>query len=156
MKGFARSVTAKEVRYLAKITGRLFLINLTELLEAVRRPFDLMVDLRDHGLYEMLRLPYSGRHSDTRCMVMTPSFYDEALRGKYLTLNEETGRFVENLLYEVAKDPNYIGRTIRRFPIEPDFRGLAGHLNRNYGGRKEIFKRRMRGAMRVVIPWLHV
>jgi hypothetical protein len=155
-QGLAQSRVAAEVRYLTKITGRLYLMNVTQLLGAVRRPFEFMVDLRDHGLYEMVGSKNCGRFSDTRCVVTTPAFYDEALRGKYVTLNEEKGRFIENLLYDVAKDPKFMGRTIRRFPVEPDFRGVAGHLNKNYGSLKETVKRRLRAGLRVVAPWLYV
>jgi hypothetical protein len=155
-QGLAASKLAVGARYLAKLTGRNYLTNLTRILESPRQSFGLFCDIRDHGIFEMLRIPACGRHCDTRFFVFTPEFYDVYLRGQYRRLNDGQGYMVENLLYELAKDPRCAGQVIRRFPMEPDFRGLAGHLGKDYGSRREVLKRRVRGLARRLTPWLHI
>jgi hypothetical protein len=155
-EGLSRSQLAAKAPYIAKITGRIYVDNLTQVLKSVRKPFEFMVDLRDHGLYEMLRLPASGRYGDSRLFVVSLRFYNEVLRGKYTQLDEGNQKFIETLLYNVAKDPCYASRTIRRFPVEAFYRGLAGHLNKQYDSPREHLKRSLRGSLRRLAPWLHV
>lgn len=158
-RGLERSKLAAGSRFIAKLTGRNYLMNLSAMLDSMRRarrPFDMWVDLRDHGIYETLGVNACGRHADSRFVVFSPAFYDEWLRGRYEKLNDSTGYMVENLLYDVAKHPDNRDRVVRRFRLEPNYRGLAGHLNKDYSSPKELLKRRIRGTMRRVAPWLHV
>jgi hypothetical protein len=155
-KGLEQSPMARGASYIAKLTGRNYLTNLTDIVERVKRPFGLLCDLRDHPIYDLLRIKACGHHSDTRFLVFTPDFYERNIRGTYVKCNEAAGYFAENLIYDVAKDPALAGEVIRRFPIEPDFRGLAGHWNKDYGSRRERLKRAMRGTTRRVAPWLHI
>ena len=155
-EGLAQSQLVGKAPYIAKITGRIYVDNVTRLLRSVRRPFDFMVDLRDHGLYDMLGLNWCGRSGDARFFVSSVRFYDEVLRGKYAILNEGNHKFIERLLYDIAKDPRYADRTLRRFPVEAHYRGLAGHLDKQYDSSRERLKRGLRGSLRRLAPWLHV
>ena len=65
----ALSASRFETRYLAKLTGRQRLANLTGLLEKLPADFAVCVDLRDHGLYERFGYPGAGRYCDTRFFV---------------------------------------------------------------------------------------
>jgi hypothetical protein len=155
-RGFTASRLARDAHYLGKLTGRNFLMNLTQILARVREPFDLLCDMRDHGIYEMLGLPYCGRHADTRLLIFSHTFYDKEIRGRYVELNEGKGFFAENLIYRLAKHPPAGAIVLPRFPREPDFRGLAGHWSKDYGSAREVLKRKLRGATRRVAPWLHI
>jgi hypothetical protein len=154
-QSFDRSPMLRHASFIAKLTGRNYLMNLTRILQKTRRPFEMMCDLRDHGLYELLRLTWNGRHADTRFIVMTPRFFETRFRGAYQTLDESKGILIEDLFYKVAKDPANRDVVIRRLPIEPVYRGMAGHLHKDYGGWRERLKCRVRGMGRVIVPWFH-
>ena len=154
--GLAQSQLVKRGRYFAKMTGRNRLLNMTRLLERLAAPFDFACDLRDHSIYEWLGLPWTGRKGESRFFVMTLAFYDQFFRGRYNEMNEHAGRFIEDLIYRVAKAPNHRDRILRRFPIEPAFRGKAGNLLKDYGGPRERLRCALRAVLRRVVPWLHV
>jgi hypothetical protein len=155
-RAFDESRLISEAKYVAKLTGRNYLLNATDIINKTRRPFGMLCDLRDHGIYEMLGLTWNARHCDTRFIVLTPDFYRRNVYGKYKDLDESSGRSAEVLFYQIAKDPAHKERVVRRFPIEPVFRGLAGHWNKDYGGRRERMKCAIRGAVRKVAPWFHI
>lgn len=155
-RGLEQSELARDARYLAKLTGRNYLLNLTQILERVRRDFQLLCDLRDHPLYEWLRIPACGRHADTRFIVFTPELYNRHVRGQYVRCSEALGFHAENLFYEIAKNPTLASEVIPRFAVEPQYRGIAGHLNKDYGGPRERLKQVIRGAGRRIAPWLRI
>jgi hypothetical protein len=155
-KAFDQSRLIAGAKFVGKLTGRNYLLNLSKILEKTSRPFEMLCDLRDHGIYEMLRIPYNGRHCDTRFLVFTPEFYRRNVYGRYREVDESVDKLVEYLFYRIAKDPANRSSVIRRLPVEPSYRGLAGHWNKDYGSRRERMKCLIRGTMRKVAPWLHI
>jgi hypothetical protein len=155
-RGLEQSQLARDAGYLAKLTGRNYLLNLTQILERTRQSFQFMCDLRDHPLYEWLHIQACGRHADTRFLTFTPQFYDRHVRGQYVRCDESKGFFAENLFYEIAKNPALASVVIPRFPVEPQFRGVAGHLNKNYGSGRDRLKQVIRGTGRKIMPWLRI
>jgi len=160
-RAMASSALAREARYVAKLTGRNYLLNLTTLLERAPESFELLCDLRDHPFFEWLGRPDSGRRCDTRFLVFTPWFYDTFVRGKYVLLNETAGFFIEGLFYHIAKNSFVRARVVHRLPVEPEYAGIAGHLNpdgtvRDYGSRGIVMKRRLRAVARRLAPWLYI
>jgi hypothetical protein len=137
------------------VTGRLFITNLSQVLEKIRGNLELQCDLRDHPLYEWLLLPYCGRQCDTRLIVFTPSFFETHL--KHLIAGHEHGEFcIEHEFYRTIKLLDD-GKKIRcRFPVEAIYSGLAGHNGKNYSGKKELFKQTVRGLCRKICPWLRI
>jgi hypothetical protein len=152
----AESNLVRSSAYVAKITGRNYLLNMTRLIERASTPFDLYADLRDHGLYELIGSKNCGRRGESRFFVLTPAFYDQHFRGKYATLDESRGVFLEDLIYNVVKQNIASARVIPRFPVEPDFRGIAGHLNKDYGSARERAKCAVRAVARKLTPWLWI
>lgn len=154
--GLSESKLVKRGRYFAKLTGRNRLLNITRLLERLETPFDFACDLRDHSIYERLGLRWAGRKGESRFFVMTVSYYDQFFRGRYREMSEQTGMYIEDLIYQCAKGPNPGQVVLRRFPVEPMFRGIAGHWGKDYGGPGERLKCSLRAALRRLTPWLHV
>lgn len=150
------SALVRRARYVAKLTGRNFCLNLTRVLESMPRPVDFYCDLRDHNFYGWMGSQSCGHHAESRVYLFTPAFFRECLDGKSALLDDSKGYMIENLLYDVAKDPRNARRVIRRFLIEPEFRGTAGHRNKDYGSPREVLKRRVRGMTRRLAPWLHI
>ena len=150
-----RSRLAKETRYVAKVTGRLLITNLSQLLERVSGPLELQCDLRDHPVYEWLRLPYCGRQCDTRLIVFTPIFFAKHL--EHLIAGHEQGEFcIEHKFYHTIKPIDDGKNIVCRFPIEAIYSGLAGHKGKNYSGVMEIFKQTVRGLCRKTCPWFRI
>jgi hypothetical protein len=145
----------RNTRYFAKITGRQYLLNLTRLLSTTPKSFEFCADLRDHPFYEWMRNGYCGRHGDARFFISTTQFYREHFLNQYSTVDEGNGIMLENLIYRVVKST--LGRDVcGRFRVEPDYRGIAGHLNKNYGGSRERAKRLVRAGVRRLAPWLWI
>ncbi len=141
--------------YVAKMTGRIFLINMDKLLDRIAPSVDISCDLRDHAFYELLGLPFCGRYCDTRFIVFRPDFFMEHLRG--LASDHRHGNFgLEVNYYKVIKPLEVSDKVSCRFQIEPRFRGLAGHGNKNYSGAKEIAKQTARGITRRFFPGLRI
>lgn len=155
-KGIEQSKLAREVVYLAKLTGRTPLLNLTEMVQSIRRHFDLVCDIQDHPLYEWLRKPATGRKADTRFFLFRLRFWDKYLRGHLDELDERRGEYIEGFFYRIATR-QHTGEAIQnRFAVEPAFAGRAGHGTKDYSSRGERRKRMIRNVLRRIAPWLKV
>ncbi|HEY1686157.1 MAG TPA: hypothetical protein VGG19_15430 [Tepidisphaeraceae bacterium] len=143
-------------KYIAKITGRAIIPNLTRLLESAPEGVNFYGDLRDHRLYKLLGTGLCGQHGESRVFLTTPQFYNENFRDKYVLMNEDKGIFLENLIYDVVKKSLDGKRVVGRFRIEPDFQGIAGHAGKDYSSTRETFKRKIRALVRITIPWLWI
>lgn len=143
---------AAGARYLAKLTGRQRLANLTALLERLPADFAVCVDLRDHGIYERFGFPAAGRYCDTRFFVASRDFFDARLRRVYLR-EPEAGEFnLEDAYYRAVKAVDGTPGVLCRFPLEPRYRGLAGHWHKDYGGLRERAKQSLRAVARRLLP----
>ena len=159
-KTLERSSLAKRNKYIGKMTGRNLLMNLTPLLESIDSDFEFYCDIRDHNFYQLLGMADCGHHCDSRFFIFTNSFYDKYLKGSHAACSVGNGYLIEGLLFDLVKTTAPTEPIIKRFDIEPDFRGTAGHFIRNkakdYGGSREIIKRRIRSCSRRIAPWLHI
>jgi hypothetical protein len=159
-KALHASQLAKSSKYIGKMTGRNLLLNMTKVLEKIPRDFELFCDIRDHNFYQLLGMSDCGHHCDSRFFVFTHQFHELHLRGAYSLLPFENGYTIEGLLYDLVKAHEDSEPIIKRFRVEPEYRGSAGHFMKNklkdYGSSKEMVKRRIRSCSRRVAPWLHI
>ncbi|AMM25146.1 hypothetical protein [Variovorax sp. PAMC 28711] len=155
-RGIERSTLAKESVYLAKLTGRLPLTNLTALVQSVTRHFDLLCDVKDHPINEWLRRPVTGRRADTRFFMFRLRFWDKYVRGHLDEFDERRGEFVEWFFYRLATRRGTGEVMLNRLPREPVFEGLAGHGSKDYSSSAEKKKRMIRDIVRRAVPWLKV
>jgi hypothetical protein len=159
-QALGHSRLASEATYVGKMTGRNLLVNLSALLRSVRCEFDLYCDIRDHNFYQLLGMPDCGHHCDSRFFVFSHSYYNQYLKSNHFSSLTKSGHFIERLLFDLVKATENHKKVIKRFDIEPDFRGSAGHFikNRpkNYGSQREVLKRRIRACSRRVAPWLYI
>jgi hypothetical protein len=153
-RALSASRLAGQSRYIGKLTGRQRVANLTALLSRLPKGFAFVCDLRDHGLYERLGLPGAGRWCDTRFFVFAQPFFDRTLRGLYR--QPTGGEFNLEDAYYRAVHPLEGPDVICRFPVEPSYRGFAGHWNKNYGGLRSRAKQAVRGALRFALPRLRL
>jgi hypothetical protein len=154
-RALAASRLAATVRHVAKLTGRQRILNLTRLLERAPHDFELLCDLRDHGLYERFGLPAAGRYCDTRFFVFTLPFFDAHLRQLYR--GPHSGEFnLEAAYYTAIKALEPRPGVICRFPVEPCYRGRAGHWHKDYGSLPSRGKQSLRAAARLLFPKLRL
>jgi hypothetical protein len=154
-RALAASRLAGTVRHVGKLTGRQRVLNLTKLLERAPGDFELLCDLRDHSLYERLGWASAGRWCDTRFFVFTRPFFDAHLR----RLHEQPadGEFnLEAAYYLAVKALEGEPGVVCRFPVEPRYRGRAGHWHKNYGSLRSRAKQSLRAASRFLLPRLRL
>lgn len=159
-KVLEESRLTRTAKYVGKMTGRNLLLNLTELLRRVPRDFELFCDIRDHNFYQLLRMPDCGHHCDSRFFVFTTSFFERHLLPIYETASFAEGYPIESILYDLVKSCEKTEPIVKRFSLEPEYAGTAGHYIKNkakdYGSTSEVLKRRIRSYSRRVTPWLHI
>lgn len=157
-KGIAKSTILNSVTHIGKITGRICLLNLTQLLQSVKDPYDCFCDYKDQGwrLRKLWGEKQVGPHCDTRFFVFSRDFYDQYLK-KLHQKHRRGGFCIEEQVYKALKQSEVERKIISRFPIEPDFRGIAGHFRgKNYESPQERTKFVVRSLTRKVVPWVHL
>jgi hypothetical protein len=153
---FAESRLISRSRYVAKVTGRIILKNLTKMLKTAPEPLDFYTDLRDHHLYDWLGVKATAQHGESRFFVLTPQFYESHFRGKYALMKENGGMFMETFIFNTVKESMPQGKIFGRFRREPQYRGIAGHHGKSYSTPREWCKQSVRGVARRVVPWLWI
>jgi len=147
-------------KYVGKMTGRNLLLNLTDLLERAHRDFELFCDIRDHNFYQLLRMPDCGHHCDSRFFAFTRGFFERHFLPIYTSASFADGYPIESILYDLVKSCENSEPIVKRFSVEPEYAGAAGHFiknkAKNYSSTSEVLKRRIRSCSRRVTPWLHI
>ena len=158
-QGFKQSELIQKANCVAKITGRIKLLNLTEILESVSGSYDCLYDIKDQGwvikkylFQETTASPYV----DTRFLVFKKEFYLKYFQP--LLYNHQNGCFyMESKIYQGIQSAKPDQKLIERFPIEPEFYGIAGHFQgKDYNSPVEKFKFNIRFLGRKVAPWIHL
>lgn len=150
-----QSELIQQAKFIVKVTGKLIIPNLSKLLKQMNSSIELLCDFRDHPFYEWLQLPKNGRYCDTRLIIFTPEFFEKNL--EKLNNNHTHGEFcIEHEFYQIIKPFDDGKKVICRFPIEAQYRGIAGHYAKNYSGWKELCKQTIRNFFRKVCPWLRI
>ena len=151
-RALAGSRLVRDVRWIVKMTGRQRVLNMTRLLERAPAGFEILCDLRDHGLFERFGIPAAGRYCDTRFFAVTPRFFDAHLRRLYLEPSPGGEYNLEDSYYHAVKAMEHLPGVVCRFPVEPRYRGPAGHWNKDYGSAREQLKQAVRAVGRRLLP----
>jgi hypothetical protein len=156
-KAMELSELLKETTYIAKLSGRIILMNLNDILAEASAPFDFLCDMKDHGIYNFFHIPKSGRYIDTRFFIFTRYFYGKYLKGLYKIANEGRPSIsLEGEVYNAAKKAMGQEKMICRFSVEPIFAGRAGHMSKDYDSAPNKLKRITRSIIRKVFPKLYI
>jgi hypothetical protein len=153
-RALGQSTLLATTPYFAKMTGRHCLRNLTDIVEKTTPGFDLLCDLRDHGIYEMIGSSRCGRHFDTRFFVASRALYDRHFRKAYES-HRSGGYSIEGEFYRITKRIEHSERVVCRFPVEPIYSGLSGH-GKSYDSLPERSKRLVRSLTRRAMPGLRI
>lgn len=138
-----------------KATGRILLRNISSLVQRIDPTSSGHFDVRDHDLYERLRLRASAHHADTRFFVVSQALFSAHFRHLHLAHGSGTFSIEANYLKAIRRAQSD-GWSVRdRFAIEPVYGGTAGH-GKNYDALPERTKRFVRGSLRRVWPSLKI
>ncbi|UCG34596.1 MAG: hypothetical protein JSW17_03590 [Candidatus Omnitrophota bacterium] len=153
-----KSVLCKQASYIAKLTGRIRLLNITGLLEKVPARCDLSCEAKEHN-WIFLRLfginKSAGPYCDTRFFLFSKRFYTLFLK-RFFEEYKEKGFYLELELYRLMKEAKAESEIINRFPVEPLFSGKAGHFQgKSYNKGAEVIKRTLLSLIRKIAPFLH-
>lgn len=155
-----------ESPYFAKLTGRLRVLNMSDILLKTRGDYQMLCELRDHhffrntgipylSIFKKMGIPYQATHGETRFFVIAKELFNEHFRGRYEQWQVPEWS-MEAFLYQQVKKLEPHGRIVCRFPVEPIYAGIAGSTGKDYGGSKERIRRTVRGLLRRACPNLRV
>jgi hypothetical protein len=134
-----------------KLTGRLKLLNIAEMLATAPTGYDFYCDLRS--------VPFIGERlggndwMELRVFSFTPAGYDKRLRGQYDSAYVLEKAFFTLLTRTTETDAV---RVVPRFRRQPRLSGVSGHSNRSYETVGYRAKNTLRSIVRVLAPrlWL--
>ena len=135
-----------------KVTGRLRLVNLAEISDAVPKPYDLLCDLHNLPFVGSGRL-LGNRYVDLRAFAFRRRAYDVLFRS---TWSAHAGEFDAGWLFDRIVHVPPTLRVIPRFPRQPWLEGISGRHGRSYSSGSQYVKDRVRGIIRRLAPsvWL--
>lgn len=166
-QGLLQSDLIKSVTHFGKVTGRICLTNITQLLESLSADFDCVCDYKDQG-YKIKRVLLKKKDNpfcDTRFIAFSQNFYQEHLEHLHSDFLEKFPKkyfCIEVEFYNKIHSLESQANVIKRFKIEPKFSGISGHSGgKKYGGKDyESFREQSKYYLRVIarqlIPWLHI
>ena len=132
-----------------KITGRLKILNLAEIIRTAPSDYEVYCDLRD--------VPFIGeslggnKWMELRLFSCTLAAYNRFFRGQYDVGYVLEKDFFQIVAPEVRKRDR---RIVPRFRIQPQFEGLSGYSGRSYRSKKDQVKSLLRTVMRRAAPGL--
>lgn len=144
-----------------KATGRYPVYNLSLFVDkaqkALNSDYELYCDIKDHKLYDFLRLGWCGHSFECRLFGCTTEFFMVNFWSHANKCNDEEGRFLESVLYDATK--SFQGKIVDRFPREPHLGGMAGHqmnaviFTQAHDDHKAKLKRIIGNGIRIFTPW---
>lgn len=157
-QGLLKSHLINTVTHFAKITGRIYLKNMTQILESTKENYDCLCDYKDQGwkIKKILGKKDVSPYCDTRFLVFSQQFYEQTIKPLHQK-HQEGCFYLETRFYQAIKNAEGQQKVISRFSVEPDFQGIAGHFGgKNYSSRTERVKFVIRSWTRKILPILHL
>ncbi len=166
MQAVERSHFIREAGAFFKVTGRYPIYNLGYLVKRASRAIykdgiKWYCDIKDHPLYDWLRLGWNGHDADARLFAVTNDYYRTHLAPLTEQNDEYSGISIEHIFFRAVKaaDPKDV---IDRFPREPHFGGQTAcgnstptwTWNPNQNCPLERAKRFVGNCIRIFLPWL--
>ena len=135
-----------------KVTGRLRLLNLSDMIASVHVSYDLLCDLHSFPIVGTGKL-FDNHWMDLRVFSCSVKGYRALFRGKY----EELGSHInQHTLYNVVTTADKVLRVIPRFPIQPILGGMSGRHDRDYLGGFQRIKTLIRAGARKIAPFVWI
>lgn len=150
-----------------KATGRYPILNIHRLLSDAGRAMSdgkctLYCDIKDHNLYDWLRLGWCGHSFDCRVWAITVERFQREVAPLYSEVNDygKNMRLLEEVLFDYVKQSSRDSMEVR-FKREPVFGGFEGSVvdalsfSKNQQSVKSRFKRLVGNSIRIFTPWFY-
>jgi hypothetical protein len=135
-----------------KVTGRLKVLNLAEVIAAVTCDYDVLCDLHNFPLVGTGKA-FANHWMDLRLFSCRFGAYQSLFAGKF----EEFGpRMNQDVLYEVVMDARRHMKILPRFGEQPLISGMSGRHDRDYHSGLQRLKTVVRESVRKAVPFLWV
>lgn len=144
-----------------KVTGRYPIFNLSIFVSKAQEVLNigngLYCDIKDHKLYDWLRLGWCGHSFDCRLFGCSTEFFMTIFAPHTDECNDDEGRLLEAVLFDATK--TFQGKIVDRFHREPHLGGMAGHqmnaisFSQNHDNYKSKLKRFIGNGIRIFTPW---
>jgi hypothetical protein len=166
-QGLKQSELITKVTHFGKITGRICLVNLTQILEMLPAIFDCACDYKDLG-YKIKKILFNQKGKefcDTRFIIFSKDFYYSHVETLHIDFLEKFPKkyfCIEVEYYQKIHSIENRANILKRFPIEPRFLGISGHSgskkygSKDYNSFTEQLKYQIRVISRKLIPFLHI
>ena len=162
-KAIEKSQFVKEAGAFFKVTGRYPIYNIGYFLkDASKRIYrdgiEFYCDIKDHKLYDWLRLGWCGHSFEARLWGVSTNFYLTHLAQLYKECDDYNDRLVEGVAFDFIKN-NPTKNIALRFKREPQFGGLEGSVidavsfSADHNSFKSKLKIFVGNTIRVLIPW---
>lgn len=164
-KAIARSASIQRAGAFFKATGRYPILNLARFLGQARtyllgRGGQLFCDVKDHKLYDLLRLGWTGHAFECRLYGCRLDFWSRRLAPLYAQCNDYDGHLCELVMFDAVKASSQAGEAVSlRFDREPHFAGLEGSeidapiFSKDQDSLRGRVKRLAGNAIRIFTPW---
>lgn len=151
--GIERSKLLLESDIIWKVTGRLRLMNIDQLIETAPQNYALYCDLRKIPLGRYL---YGNEWIDLRFFSFTLQGYNKFFRDRASSLRDTPNRSAEHYLYKIVGEALPAESIIPRFRVQPAVAGYSGFSNTDYKHWKYRLKNATRSLLRQIVPALWI
>lgn len=161
-KTIEQSALIKKAGCFFKVTGRYPIYNIRHFIDKAdgfinRQNGDFYADIKDHKLYDWLRLGWNGHSFDCRLFGVKVCYYNKHIAPLYVKCNDYNGNLLEGVLFDFVKHNK--GKMSLRFDLEPHFGGLEGSniaavsFSKDQDSLKGTIKRCVGDSIRLFMPW---
>ena len=160
-----RSDAVQRAGAFLKVTGRYPVFNIKMFVrdagDALYRRGQLFYgDIKDHGLYEIMHLPWNGRIGSSVLFASTVDAWRSGIEPRMVKLDDRAGYWAEHLIYDYLMECRRSGLPVScRFRRELQCGGLKGSNGKGIGfsknnmSIKERLNRFVGNAIRICMPW---
>jgi hypothetical protein len=135
-----------------KVTGRLKVLNLADVIAAITTKYDVLCDLHNFPFVGTGKV-FDNHWMDLRLFSCTQSAYKKLFAGRY----EELGpRINQDVLYDVVMEARGQLKILPRFLEQPVISGVSGRHNRGYDEGLQKMKTVVRTGIRRAVPFLWI
>lgn len=150
--GIEHTSLLAESNHFWKVTGRLRVLNLADMVSAVTNNYDVLCDLHNFPFVGTGKV-FGNRWMDLRVFSCTQSAYKKLFGGKY----EELGpRINQDVLYDVVMEARSHMNILPRFAQQPVILGVSGRHDRDYHRGVQKMKTVIRSRVRKCVPFIWV
>ncbi len=150
--GIAHSTLLSPEDLVWKVTGRLRVLNLCQLINTAPLDYNIYCDLRH---VPMIGNQFGANEwMDLRVFSWSKTGYELYIRDRFELLKTELTGSPEQFFYKMLNAADKTSGIVPRFRIQPNIAGFGGRLNVDYQNTSYRYKNGLRRVVRRVAPWI--